>query len=124
MSMNKQTAIVLGGTSAHIALIKNLKQRGFYVILADYLDNPPAKEYADEHVQASTLDEQEILALAKERCADLVISACVDQANITACYVMEQLGKTTPYSYETALAITNKGVMKQKMMEYGVPTSQ
>lgn len=122
--MNKQTAIVLGGTSAHIALIKNLKQRGFYVILADYLDNPPAKEYADEHVQASTLDEQEILALAKERCADLVISACVDQANITACYVMEQLGKTTPYSYETALAITNKGVMKQKMMEYGVPTSQ
>ena len=46
--MEKEVAIVLGGTSAHIALIKNLQRRGYYVILADYLKNPPAKEYADK----------------------------------------------------------------------------
>lgn len=122
--MEKEVAIVLGGTSAHIALIKNLQRRGYYVILADYLKNPPAKEYADKHILASTLDQNEILEIAKENDAKLVISACVDQANITACYVMEQMGLTVPYSYETALSITNKGEMKKRMFEYGVPTSK
>lgn len=122
--MQKETAIVLGGTSAHIALIKNLQRRGYYVILADYLDNPPAKATANEHVKASTLDQDEIYKLAKEREAKLVISACVDQANITACYVMERLGLTVPYSYETAVAITNKGEMKRRMVAHGIPTSE
>ena len=37
-----KTVIVLGGTAPHIELIKQLKSRGYYVILVDYLDNPPA----------------------------------------------------------------------------------
>ena len=119
-----KVAIVLGGTSAHIELIRNLQKRKYYTILADYLDNPPAKSFADEVVLASTLDQEEILNLAKERGAELVISACVDQANITACYVMEKLNFKPPYSYDTAKAITNKGEMKKKMVEYGIPTSE
>ena len=54
--MNKKTAIVLGGTSPHIALIQKLKDRGYYTILVDYLNNPPAKKVADMHIKESTLD--------------------------------------------------------------------
>lgn len=119
----KLTAIVLGGTSAHIAVIQNLKARGYQVLLLDFLDNPPAKIYADEHIQESTLDPEAVLKVARDRKADLVISACVDQANISACYAMEGLGYFSPYSYKTAVEICNKGYMKKVMKENGIPTS-
>ncbi len=123
--MSKQAyAIVLGGTNPHIALIENLKKRGYHTVLIDYYENPPAAKFADEHVRESTLDLEAVLEIAKRMDAKLVISACVDQANVTACYVAEKLGLPAPYSYETALKVTNKGLMKELMVEIGVPTSR
>ncbi|NLD47025.1 MAG: ATP-grasp domain-containing protein [Clostridiaceae bacterium] len=122
--MNKKTAIVLGGTSPHIALIQKLKDRGYFTILIDYLDNPPAKQAADLHIQESTLDNDAVYRVAKEYDADLVMSACVDQANITACYVAEKLGLPHPYSFELASNITNKGYMKRVMFDNDIPTSK
>ena len=120
----KKRAIVLGGTNPHIELIKQLQERGYFVILVDYLENPPAKSFADIHLQESTLDEERVAAIAKEHGVSLVISACVDQANITACYAAEKLGLTKPYSYKTALEITNKGFMKKTMWDKGIPTTK
>ena len=122
--MSKSVAIVLGGTAPHIELINQLKARGYYVILVDYLENPPAKNHADLHIQESTMDNDAVLRVAKEYDAKLVISACVDQANITACYVAEKLGLTKPYTYKTASEITNKGFMKQIMFENNIPTTK
>lgn len=122
--MDKQKAIVLGGTVPHIELIKQLKQRGYYVILVDYYQNPVAKPYADLHLQESTLDQERVYELARQYNVDLVISTSIDQANITACYVMEQLHQTPPYSYEIAKRITNKGDMKKTMWENQIPTSR
>lgn len=122
--MERKVALVLGGIVPHIELIRQLKAEGYYTILIDYLDNPPAKQFADEHVQESTLDKEMVLKIASVRKASLVISSCVDQANITACYVMEQMGLYVPYSYESAEKITNKAYMKKAMLENGIPTSK
>ena len=119
-----KTVIVLGGTAPHIELIKQLKSRGYYVILVDYLDNPPAKEFADIHIQESTMDFDAVIKIAKTYNVQLVISACVDQANITACYVAEKLGLTKPYSFKIANDITNKGIMKKVMFENNIPTTK
>jgi len=119
----QQKAIILGGTDDHIALIENLKKRGYYTILIDYNANPPAKVAADLHIQESTLEEDKVLKIATEQKVDLVISACIDQALLTACYVAERLGLPAPFSYETALNVTNKGYMKKRMVENGIPTS-
>lgn len=116
-------AIVLGGTNPHKALIENLKSRGYYTILIDYYDNPPAKSAADKHIQESTLDKEKVLEIAKSVNAKLVISACVDQANVTACFVGKKLGLPLPYSYETAINVTNKGFMKRMMLENEIPTA-
>lgn len=126
MSINieRKTAIVLGGTNPHIELINQLKSRGYYVVLVDYLDNPPAKKYADLHIKESTMDQDAVLKVARNCGAKLVISACVDQANITACYVAEQMGLTKPYSYLIASMITNKGYMKKIMTENSIPTTK
>ena len=102
-----KTAIVLGGTVPHITLINKLKERGYYTILVDFLDSPPAKEYADEHIQESTLHKEKIVEIAKARGAEIVISTCVDQANSICCYVGEQLNLPHPFSYEVSLDVTD-----------------
>ncbi len=119
-----KTAIVLGGTSPHIELIRQVKALGCFVILIDYLSNAPAIPHADEFIQESTLDKEKVLQIARERNASLVISACIDQANSTCCYVAEKLGLPLPYSYETSLDVTDKGRMKAKMVAGGIPTSE
>lgn len=116
-------AIVLGGTTPHITLIQKLQERGYYVILVDYLGNPPAKAYADKHVQESTLDKDIVLKVAKEEHVDLVISTCIDQCNSICCYVAEKLNLPHPYSYQTSLDVTDKGLMKSIMRKNGIPTS-
>ncbi len=117
-------AIVLGGTNPHIELIKNLKKRGYYTILIDYYENPPAKVFADEHIQESTLDKDLVLEIAKKEQVDLVISTCIDQANATACFVAEKLHLPAPYDYKTSIIVTNKIQMKNLMKEIGIPTSR
>lgn len=122
--MLEKKALVLGGTAAHIALLKELKRRGYRTVLVDYYPNPVAKPYADLHVQESTLDFDKVVELAREHEVDLVISACVDQANVAASYAMEKIGKVPPYSYEVAKRISNKGDMKRAMNEQGIPTAR
>lgn len=122
MSEAGPLAIVLGGTNPHIALIENLRGRGYHVVLADYLEAPPASRVADEHVRLSTLDRQGVLALARARQASLVIAACVDQANVTAAYVAEVLGLPTPCRHATTEQIANKLTMKQGLARLGVAT--
>lgn len=119
----KPIAIVLGGTSPHVLLVNKLKQRGYYVVLIDYLDNPPAKTFADVHIKESTLDKDTVLSIAKEYNASLVISTCIDQANSVCCYVAEKLQLPHPYSYQTSLNVTDKGLMKKIMLDNGIPTS-
>jgi phosphoribosylamine-glycine ligase len=121
---NRPVAVVLGGTNPHKALIKNLRKRGYYTILIDYYENPPAKSVADIHIRESTLDKEKVLEVAKSFKAKLVIAICIDQANSIACYVAEKLGLPIPYSYETSISSSNKMLMKRKMIEAGIPTSK
>ena len=115
-------AIILGGVAPHIELIKNLKKRGYETILLDYYENPPAREYADRFYRISTLDYEAVKAAAEKEKADLIITICVDHANVIMCRAAEELGLPAPYSYRTALMTTNKGLMKQQMMASGIPT--
>lgn len=116
-------AFVLGGTKPHIELIKKIINRGYYVILVDYTDNPPAKEYANEHLKISTLDKELVLDKAKEYSIDLIATSCIDQANSVACYVGEKLGLPIPYSYETSLNVTKKGKMKKIFKDNNIKTA-
>jgi biotin carboxylase len=116
-------AIVLGGTQAHVELIRQLKSRGYRVLLVDYLDAPPAASVADEHSRVSTLAMDEVAALARQRNAALVIATCVDRANVTAAYVAERLALPAPYGHDTAALIANKLTMKQRLVSAGIPTA-
>jgi phosphoribosylamine-glycine ligase len=125
--MNKgiKKIIVLGGGNDQITLIEELRKRfnGVYIILIDYFDNPPAKKFADKHIIESTLDKEAVLQTARNEEAELVITACIDQAILTMAYVSEKLGLKCYLTYRQALDLTNKMYMKKVMLENGIPTS-
>lgn len=116
-------AIVLGGTHDHIRLIEILKVKGYYTILIDYFENPPARVFADEHIRESTLNLEAVTNLAKEIRPDIVITACIDQALLTMAYVCEKLALPCHISYQTALELTNKAYMKSKFREHQISTT-
>ena len=120
----KKKAIVLGGTIPHKELISNLRERNYYIYLLDYAKNSLARGLEDEYILESIFDKEKVLEVAKKLNVDLVISTCSGQANVTACYVAEKLGLPKPYSYETALNVTDKTLMKTKMNSAGIPTSE
>lgn len=120
----EKKAIILGGTHDHIALIEQLKNRGYFTILIDYLENPPARNFADHYIRESTLDQHKVLEIAKQEAAELVIAACIDQALLTMAYVCEALGLPCHISYQTTLALTNKTLMKEMFVKHDIPTSK
>lgn len=115
--------LVLAGGSDQIALINELKSRGHETILVDYYENPPAKSFANKHIQASTLDMDAVEKIAKEEHVSLICTACTDQALLTVAYVSERLGLPCYISYKTAMNVTNKLYMKRVMVENGIPTA-
>ena len=119
-----KTAIVLGGMKPHILLIEKLKKRGYYTILVDYLDHPPACEAADEHVQISTYDIDAIRELAKERKVELIINCCLEFLNVGIAKLAEELNLPTMYSYETSLNVSDKSRMKKIMRNNNIPTTK
>ena len=124
MIPSSKTAVILGGTPPHIELITKLKTRGYYVVLVDYLGHPPAAEFADSHVQISTLDEQRVYELARDFAADLVLAICVDQANVTAAIVSERLGLATLWNASQLRMIANKVTMKEILLGAGIQTAR
>ena len=120
----KPVAIVLGGIVPHKNLLEKLKKRGYYTILIDYFENPPAAAAADLHLRESAMDKEAVLRAAKKYHAALVLCTCLDQQIKIACEVAEELNLPHPYSSKKAIEVTNKEKMKQIMWKNGIPTSR
>lgn len=117
-------ALVLAGGVPQIVLIEKLKQRGIFVILCDYYENPVAKSYADTFYQISTLDIEGITAVARSEKVNFIITVCTDQALLTVAKVSEILNLPCYIDYETALNVTNKSYMKKVFTENNISTAE
>lgn len=117
---------VLAGGNDQIELIRGLKKRFPHseVILIDMNPNVRAKEFADRMLVISTMDYSKVLEAARREEIDLILSACGDQPLRTMAYVSEQMGLPCYLTYEQSENLTNKVLMKQKMMEGEIPTSK
>lgn len=120
--MNKK-ALVLAGGIAQIKMIRHLKSRGYRVLLADYTDAPVAVPFADEFFQESTLDVDAIRRIAVREHVDLIITCCTDQALNTVSLLSEELGLPCCTDADTGLAVTNKILMKERFVSFGIPTA-
>ena len=117
-------ALVLAGGFPQIALINELKKRGYFVILADWNEEPVAKKYCDLYYRESTLDVDAIKNIAKNENVDFLITVCTDQALLTVAKVSEELRLPCYIDYQTALNVTNKQYMKDVFVKNNIPTAK
>ncbi len=117
-------ALVLCAGIPQVQLVKELKSRGVYTILADMNEKAPAVKFADKFYPVSTLDLDGIRNLAKEENVNFVISVCADQMLLVAAQVCEELGLPCYIDYETAKNVSSKEYMKRIFVENDIPTSK
>jgi len=117
-------ALVLCGGIPQIELIKQLKDRGIYTILADMNDKVMAREYADEFYPVSVLDVERVKELAQRKKVDMVLTACADQVLEVQAHVSEMLGLPCYIDYETAKRVSSKELMKKVFFENDIPSSK
>ncbi len=117
-------ALVLCGGLPQVALIKELKSRGVYTILADMNEKVMARPYADKFYKISVLNVPAIKALAVEEKVDFLITVCADQVLEVVSKIAEELGLPWYIDAETAENVSNKAYMKRIFWENGVPTTK
>lgn len=122
--MNMEKVLVLAGGYPQIELIKQLKTRGYFVLLADWNDEPVAKKFCDQYFKASTLDIEAIKTIAIKEKVKFLITVCTDQALLTVAKVSEELGLPCYLDYKTALNVTNKQYMKEVFLKYNISTAK
>ena len=120
---NKGNVMIMGGNIPHRELILKIKERGYFTILVDYLDNPAAKDVADLHIQESILDVDKVMAIAEQYKPKFIANLCVDRAMVPTAYVCEKLGIHNFVDYEQSINVTDKCSMKKVFQEHGIKTS-
>ena len=117
--------LMLGGSHFQIPAIKYAKSSGYYVIIADYLDDNPGQKYADEYHNISIVDEEKILALSKKLKIDGIVSYAADPGAPTAAYVAEKLN-LPGNPYESVKILQRKDLFRKFLSKNGfnVPNSK
>ena len=117
-------ALVLCGGLPQIALIKELKSRGIFTILADMNEKVPAREYADKFYPVSVLDVDAVRKVAIEEKVDYILTVCADQVLQVVAQIAEELGLPWYIDYQTAENVSKKSYMKEIFCENGIPTTK
>ena len=125
--MAKQKKLMLlGGIRYLLPVIKAAHEQGYYVITADYLPDNIAHKYSDEYVNVSIIDKEAVLAVAKEKNIDGIMSFGVDPGVIAASYVQNKMGLPSFGPYESVEILQNKDKFRQFLADNGfnVPKSK
>ena len=118
--MHRKKIMLLGGNYMQMTATLAAKEQGYYVISVDYLPENPAHTVADEYHNISTIDKEKVLALAKEKQIDGIVSYASDVSAPTAAYVAEALGLPTN-PYESVMIMTHKDRFRAFLKENGFP---
>ncbi len=120
MINGKKALLVLGAISAMNEIVIDAKAQGYYVVVTDYLENSPAKKYADETWMLSIDDVDGIVRKCKERNIDGVMNYCIDPGQKPYQQICERLGLTCVAGREQFDIMTNKDKFAKCCTQYGL----
>lgn len=116
--------LILGGISSVCDIVIRAQIMGAYVIVADYLEDSPAKKIADEAVLLNALDVDAIVEYCKLKHVDGVLTGFVDIL-LEPCYqICEQLGLPCYMTPKMISMSTNKIDFKETCKQHNVPVPQ
>lgn len=114
--------LVLAAGILQIPVIKKAHEMGYYVIAADDDPNAPGMALADKAiVPGGLMNEEKMVALAKEEHVDGVIHPCSEVAMNVMGRINDELG-LCGISKEIAIRATNKHLMREAFEKYGAPS--
>ncbi len=106
--MRQKKLMLLGGIRFLLPVIKSAHELGYYVITCDYIPDNIAHKYSDEYVNASIVDKEAVLKIAREKKIDGIMSFGVDPGVISAAYVQQQMRLPAFGPYESVEILQNK----------------
>lgn len=112
--------LIIGASILQLPAIKKAKEMGLYVAVADFNPNAIGIQYADEYFNASTMDENAILEVAKIFKPDGIMTLATDMPMRSVAKVSDTLGLNS-ISYETAVKATDKYDMIKAFEKHQVP---
>lgn len=115
--------MILGAGSCQLNAIKRIKELGYTAVVSDPSPISPGKSIGDIAVLADTFSYEETLKGAREHCVDGILTSGTDQPVLTVNKVAQELGLKQFLSVESALWVTNKKYMKERFLEFKIPTT-
>ena len=115
--------LILGAGIYQIPLIKRAVELGFHVITASWSMNDPGMRISHESYEIDTRDREKLLALAKEKAVDAVVTTGTDVAVPSIGYICESLRLPGVY-YRSALNSSNKIFMQERFSAADVPSAR
>lgn len=98
------------------------KAQGHTVIVADYYEDAPGKQFADFSELTSTFDGEGCLAVARKYQIDGILTVGTDQPVLTCAQVAAELGIPFFLDVEQAKAVTHKKIMKKVFKDQEIPS--
>ena len=114
--------MVLAAGLLQIPVIKKAREKGYYVIAVDDDPNAPGMALADKAiVPGGLMNEEKLVAIAKEEQIDGVIHPCSEVAMNVMGRINDELG-LCGISKEIAIRATNKHLMREAFEKFGAPS--
>ena len=114
--------MVLAAGLLQIPVIKKAQEMGVYVIAVDDDSNAPGMALADKAiVPGGLMNEEKLVAIAKEEQIDGVIHPCSEVAMNVMGRINDEL-HLSGISKEMAIRATNKHLMREAFEKYGAPS--
>lgn len=103
-----KTLLLLGGARYALPVIDAAHELGAKVVTCDYLPNNYAHAFSDGCINASIIDNDAVIAAARECKADGIMSFAADPGVVAASYAAERLGLPFQGSYESVSILQDK----------------
>lgn len=111
--------MLLGGIRYLLPVIKAAREQGCQVITADYVPGNIAHRYSDEYVNVNIVDKEAVLAAAREKRIDGILSFGVDPGVVSTAYVQEQMGLPACGPYASVEILQNKDKFRKFLADNG-----
>lgn len=122
--MKQKKIMLLGGLRYLLPVIEAAHKLGYYVITCDYLPDNIAHKYSDEYVNVSIIDKEAVLAVAREKQIDGIMSFAVDPGVVTAAYVQDKMGLPAFGPYDSVCILQNKDRFRDFLAKHGFNVPQ
>ncbi len=119
----RKAVLIFGVGSLQHSIIQRAKQMGMFTVGIDPLENAACRGDVDAYEVVGGQDYESTLAVARKYRISAIVTAATDKPLVMMARVAKKLGLPF-FSVNTAVWSTDKYLMKQRFLQYGIPCAK